>query len=104
MVLSGMGPDHVVNFLSTCNIPPPDPKTLRKREKDIASAVMVEASDSCKTTSAEEKAVSTSEELECSVDAGWQTRGSGWQYNSNTGIMSTSALCCSTFFVFEKNY
>lgn len=104
MVHSGMGPDHVVNFLSTCNIPPPDPKTLRKREKDIASAVMVEASDSCKTASAEEKAVSTSEELECSFDAGWQTRGSGWQYNSNTGIMSTSALCCSTFFVFEKNY
>jgi hypothetical protein len=34
----------------------------------------------------------------------WQTRGSGWQYNSNTGIMSTSALCGSTFFVFEKNY
>lgn len=97
MVLSGMGPDHVVNFLSTCNIPPPDPKTLRKREKDTASAVMVEASDSCKTASVEEKAVSTSEELECSVDA-------GWQYNSNTGIMSTSALCCSTFFVFEKNY
>ena len=39
MVHAGMGPTHVVNFLSTCNIPPPDPKTLRKREKDIASAI-----------------------------------------------------------------
>jgi hypothetical protein len=63
---------------------------------------MVEASESCKTASAEEKAVSTREELECSFDAGWQTRGSVWQYISNTGIMSTSALCRSTFFVLEK--
>ncbi|VDI68303.1 Hypothetical predicted protein [Mytilus galloprovincialis] len=49
---------------------------------------MDEASDSCKTASAEEKAISPSDELECSFDAGWQTRGSGWQYNSNTGHSS----------------
>ncbi|CAC5377993.1 unnamed protein product [Mytilus coruscus] len=49
---------------------------------------MDEASDSCKTASAEEQAVSASEELKCSNDAGWQTRGSGWQYNSNTGHSS----------------
>ncbi|CAG2255875.1 unnamed protein product [Mytilus edulis] len=94
MMHSGMGPDHVVNFLSTCNIPPPDPKTLKKKEKSIALSLMDEASDSCKTASAEEKAISLSlsDELECSFDAGWQTRGSGWQYNSNTGIKSTSAI------------
>ncbi|XP_021350929.1 uncharacterized protein LOC110448808 [Mizuhopecten yessoensis] len=74
--------------LGTCNIPPPDPKTLKKKEKDIASSVMDEASDSCKTASAKEEAVTASEELECSFDAGWQTRGSGWQYNSNTGHSS----------------
>ncbi|XP_071138502.1 uncharacterized protein [Mytilus edulis] len=90
MMHSGMGPDHVVNFLSTCNIPPPDPKTLKKKEKSIALSLMDEASDSCKTASAEEKAISLSlsDELECSFDAGWQTRGSGWQYNSNTGHSS----------------
>ncbi|CAG2241504.1 unnamed protein product [Mytilus edulis] len=88
MMHSGMGPDHVVNFLSTCNIPPPDPKTLKKKEKSIALSLMDEASDSCKTASAEEKAISPSDELECSFDAGWQTRGSGWQYNSNTGHSS----------------
>ncbi|XP_052085083.1 uncharacterized protein LOC127722226 [Mytilus californianus] len=88
MMHSGMGPDHVVNFLSTCNIPPPDLKTLKKEEKCIALSLMDEASDSCKTASAEEKAISPSDELECSFDAGWQTRGSGWQYNSNTGHSS----------------
>ncbi|XP_063436090.1 uncharacterized protein LOC134717530 [Mytilus trossulus] len=88
MMHSGMGPDHVVNFLSTCNIPPPDPKTLKKKEKCIALSLIDEASDSCITASAEEKAISPSDELECSFDAGWQTRGSGWQYNSNTGHSS----------------
>ncbi|VDI35108.1 Hypothetical predicted protein [Mytilus galloprovincialis] len=62
--------------------------TLKKKEKSIALSFMDEASDSCKTASAEEKAISPSNGLECSFDAGWQTRGSCWQYNSNTGHSS----------------
>ncbi|VDI62603.1 Hypothetical predicted protein, partial [Mytilus galloprovincialis] len=33
----------------------------------------------------EKVSISPSDKLECSFDAGWQTRGSGWQYNSNIG-------------------
>ena len=87
MVHSGMGASHVVNFLSTCNIPPPDPSTLRKKEKEMATSLVNAASESCKNATAEEMAATTDGELECSFDAGWQTRGSGWQYNSNTGII-----------------
>ena len=71
-----MGPTHVVNFLSTCNTPPTDLKTLRKREKDIASEIFAEASDSCYSVSIEVNRASTSQGSECSFDAGWQTRGS----------------------------
>ena len=88
MVQAGMGATHVVNFFSTCNIPPPDPSTLRKKEKEISSSVIQEATESCLNASLEEKAVSCGneiEEIEASYDAGWQTRGSGWLYNSNTG-------------------
>ena len=84
MVHSGMGPSHVINFLSACNIPPPDPSTLRKKEKEITDSVLHEATQSCKKAS-EEELNSSSTSLECSFDAGWQTRGSGWQYSSNTG-------------------
>ena len=83
-----MGHTHVVNFLSTCDTPPPDLKTLWKREKDIASAIMAEASDSCYSVSIEENRASTSQGSECRFDAGWQTRGSGWLYNSNTGTLT----------------
>ena len=92
MVHAGMGPTHVVNFLSTCNIPPPDPKTLRKREKDIASAIMAETSESCYSASIEENRASTSQ----GFDAGWQRRGFGWLYNSNT-YSNTTTLMQLTF-------
>lgn len=91
MVHSGMGATHVVNFLSSCNIPPPDPSTLRKKEKELSIPVTNEATDSCSKASKEEKNASNGP-MECSFDGGWQKRGSGWQYNSNSGNFEQFSL------------
>ena len=58
MVYSGVGPPRIVNFLIAFNIPQPDVKTLMKREKDIASAIIAELFDSCKSSSIEENKAS----------------------------------------------
>ncbi|XP_061168272.1 uncharacterized protein LOC133177209 [Saccostrea echinata] len=87
MIHSGMGPTHVVNFLSTCNIPPIDATTLRKKEKEISASIVCQAKESCQRAR-EEEMNATADQLESSFDAGWQTRGSGCQYNSNTGHAS----------------
>lgn len=44
-----------------------------------------QARESCRRVR-EEEIDATSDQLECSFDAGWQTRGSGCQYNSSTGM------------------
>ena len=47
-----------------------------KREKDIVCAIIAETFDSCKSASIEENRASSNQGIECSFDAGWQTRGS----------------------------
>lgn len=86
MIHSGMDPSHVVSFLSACNIPPIDPSTIKKKEKEIYPSFKRQASESCNNALAEECEAIEPNELECSFDAGWQTRGSGWQYSSNSGM------------------
>lgn len=85
MINAGMGPSHVNTFLTGCNIPPVDASTLRKKQKELAPVIIEAAEESCKKARTEELECSESNELEGSFDAGWQTRGSGWSYNSNTG-------------------
>ncbi|CAG2190068.1 unnamed protein product [Mytilus edulis] len=80
-----MGPSHVNNFLTGCNIPPVDASTLRKKQKELAPVIIEAAEASCKEAQREELECSESSELEGSFDAGWQKRGSGWSYNSHTG-------------------
>ena len=58
MVYSGVGPTRIVSFLNTVNIPQPDVKTETKRDKDIASAIIAETFDSCKSASIEENKAS----------------------------------------------
>lgn len=90
MVNAGMGPSHVVDFLSGCNIPPIHPSTLNKKQKKLAPVLIQAAESSCKTAQQQELQSTTEEEVdmvEASFDAGWQSRGSGWQYNSNSGIL-----------------
>lgn len=48
MIHSGMGPTHVINFLSTCNIPPIDTTTLKKKEKEISASIVKQAKESCR--------------------------------------------------------
>ncbi|CAC5355728.1 unnamed protein product [Mytilus coruscus] len=75
MINADMGPSHVNNFLTGCNIPPVDASTLP-------------AEASCKEAQREELECSESSELEGSFDAGRQKRGSDWSYNSHTGHAS----------------
>ncbi|VDH95061.1 Hypothetical predicted protein [Mytilus galloprovincialis] len=85
MINAGMGPSHVNNFLTGCNIPPVDASTLRKKQKELAPVIIEAAEASCKEAQREELECSECSELEGSFDAGWQKRGSGWSYNSHTG-------------------
>ena len=66
MVYSGVDLTHMVNFLNTFNIPQPDVKTLMKREKDIASDIIAETFDSCKSASIKENRASSNQIIECS--------------------------------------
>ena len=84
MINAGMGPSHVNSFLTGCNIPPVDESTLRKKQKELAPIIINAAETSCKSAQIEELECSSSNELEGSFDAGWQKRGSGWSYNSQT--------------------
>ncbi|CAG2250443.1 uncharacterized protein [Mytilus edulis] len=88
MINAGMGPSHVNNFLTGCNIPPVDASTLRKKQKELAPVIIEAAEASCKEAQREELECSECSELEGSFDAGWQKRGSGWSYNSHTGHAS----------------
>ncbi|VDI84350.1 Hypothetical predicted protein [Mytilus galloprovincialis] len=85
MINAGMGPSHLNNFLTGCNIPPVDASTLRKKQKELAPVIIEAAEASCKEAQREELECSECSELEGSFDAGWQKRGSGWSYNSHTG-------------------
>lgn len=85
MINAGMGPSHVAKFLSGCNIPPISESTLRDKEKKLAPAIFDATEASCERAREEEREKSFSTGLEGRFDAGWQKRGSGWNYNSNTG-------------------
>ncbi|CAC5366566.1 unnamed protein product [Mytilus coruscus] len=61
MINAGMGPSHVNNFLTGCNIPPVDASTLRKKQKELAPVIIEAAEASCKEAQREE--------LECSGHA-----------------------------------
>lgn len=83
MINSGMGPRHVNTFLTACDIPPINHKTIAKKENIIGQVIEEEAKKSCARSLEEE--IQSSNTLECSYDAGWQTRGTGWNYNSISG-------------------
>lgn len=87
MINSGMGPSHVNTFLTACNIPPINHKTIAKKENIIGQIIEEEANKSCARSLEEE--IQSSKTLECSYDAGWQTRGTGWNYNSISGKYSS---------------
>ncbi|VDI29330.1 Hypothetical predicted protein [Mytilus galloprovincialis] len=85
MIHAGIGPTHLQNVLAECNLPSISENTLRKKEKELSKQIGEVANTSCRTAQEEEKAQSTNNNVEASFDGGWQKRGSGWNYNSNTG-------------------
>ncbi|XP_062614819.1 uncharacterized protein LOC134276600 [Saccostrea cucullata] len=115
MIHVGMGPTHLINFLGQCNIPPLSEPSIKKYETRVGKTITDVALDSCKAAQAEEKQMSDT--LQVSFDAGWQKRGTGWNYNSNSGHASmvgkntgkivaydVRSKCCKTCDIYaEKN-
>ncbi|CAC5399333.1 unnamed protein product [Mytilus coruscus] len=85
MTHAGMGPSHVNNFLTECNLPPISDTTLRKKEKEFSKTIHDIALTSCREAQHQEILLSHGK-VAASFDGGWQKRGSGWNYNSNTVI------------------
>ena len=89
-----MGPTHLNYLLAALNMPPVNPKTIKIKENIMGRFIEETAQESCRTARQEEKEMSAKgdgneeESVEVSFDAGWQTRGSGSTYNSNTGHSS----------------
>ncbi|CAC5361147.1 unnamed protein product [Mytilus coruscus] len=48
MTHAGMGPSHVNNFLTECNLPPISDTTLRKKEKEFSKTIHDVAMTSCR--------------------------------------------------------
>lgn len=67
MIHAGMGPTHVINFLSTCNIPPINTTTLKKKVKEISASIVQQVRESCRRAR-EEEMDATSDQMECSFD------------------------------------
>lgn len=86
MYKAGMGPANLRTFLAGSNLPLIDPKTIRKIEKQLGPVITAKAVESCDNARQEEM-IRSGGTVACSFDAGWQTRGTGCQYNSNTGIL-----------------
>ncbi|XP_048775313.2 uncharacterized protein LOC125679906 [Ostrea edulis] len=84
MVHTGLGPIQVNNFLATLNLPPTDPSTLKRRELKIDTNLEKMARESCLEATKEEMKKGNGK-IEVSFDGGWQKRGTGWNYDSNTG-------------------
>ena len=86
-----MGGTHVNTFLSSLNIPPIHHKTLAAREREVSSAIIETARDSCDQSLQEEirlkqeQCAGSEPQITVCFDGGWSKRGTGRNYNSNTG-------------------
>ena len=78
-------------FLATLQIPPPDQKTMKRREREVGSAVENVADNICKSAQELECLLSSTDnsispvDITASYDMGWQKRSSGRSYNSRSG-------------------
>ncbi|CAC5388280.1 unnamed protein product [Mytilus coruscus] len=87
MIHAGIGATHVNNFLGALNVPPVNSSTIKKKEKEIGKKIFEVARESCQSNQKKEQLMSNGK-VEASFDAGWQKRGTGWNYDSNTGHAS----------------
>ena len=91
MLHAGMPATSVERFLGTLEIPPPNRKTLKRREREVGPVIEKFANETCKTALELETLLSKGDsqegpvELTASYDMGWQRRSSGRAYNSKSG-------------------
>ena len=95
MIHAGIGETHVNNLLSTLNLPSIHHKTLKRKEIEVGKQIQDVARESCSKALFQELSASTSnndsncsQKLEASFDGAWSKRGTGHNYNSNTGHSS----------------
>ncbi|KAK3090923.1 hypothetical protein FSP39_015740 [Pinctada imbricata] len=84
MVNGGFGESHVNSLLAALNIPGICRKSLKDREREIATELVNMAQESC-NQSLKDEVEKSSGDLSASFDGAWQKRGTGRAYNSLTG-------------------
>ena len=92
MLNIGAGKTHIQQFLAALNIPCLTSTAMSRLEADMGKKVIEVARQSCDEALAKEIEMTQGQDgtdvdagLSVSFDAGWSTRGSGRQYNSDTG-------------------
>ncbi|XP_063433536.1 uncharacterized protein LOC134715345 isoform X2 [Mytilus trossulus] len=92
MIHVGLGEQQVNGILAELNIPTVSHSMLDERQREIGGVIEHVAEESINEWMAKEVALNNecdgTDDLTVSVDAGWQTRGSGRAYNSLTGHCS----------------
>ena len=81
MIHAGLGATHVNNFLTSMNIPPVQPKLLKRREREVGPQIESTAKRACREAVTEER--KSGDSVTASYDMGWQKRGRA--HNSLTG-------------------
>lgn len=59
MIHTGIGPTHLQNFLSECNLPSISQNTLRRKEKELSQAITEVADRACRQAQQEEMTLSS---------------------------------------------
>lgn len=91
MLHAGLSGTAVERFLSTLEVPPPNHKILKRREREIGPAIERVADETCEKAMALEGILTIKDNAEgpveatASYDMGWQRRSSGRAYNSRSG-------------------
>ncbi|XP_053383432.1 uncharacterized protein LOC128549808 [Mercenaria mercenaria] len=86
MLHTGLGPYQDASFfLSAINIPPIDPKNLKRREEEIGLSIEQCAEEYCVSLQEDIRSLKNDNEIRVPFDGPWQRRGSGRDYNSLSG-------------------
>ena len=86
---AGLSYTGAQRFLSSLEVPTPDYKTIKRREREIGTTIEEVGKESCEQSLSLENDLSENCEgqtkLVVSYDMGWQRRSSGCAYNSRSG-------------------
>ncbi|KAF4532343.1 hypothetical protein B566_EDAN003646, partial [Ephemera danica] len=90
MIDAGMGESQLTTLFATLNMPTMTFPMLKRHERKVGSVIELLAHRSMVKVARMEKLLTTlhKRKLTCSIDMGWQRRGTGYSYNSLTGHSS----------------